>query len=69
MRIFSFFLTYLGAFTIWILRGRKTDLEKELSGRMDGDARYYRNFVTGLVIVCLVIMFGLLLEKVLGRKF
>jgi hypothetical protein len=51
--IVDFLLTFIGAVAFWLVKGMKTDLDSEMSRRMDKDFKYYRNLATGFLIVLL----------------
>ena len=61
--LFSLMLTYIGALVFWFLKGMKSPLRLETSGRLDRDFKYFRNFITGLIMF---ILFLLILYKIIN---
>ena len=61
--LFSLMLTYIGALVFWFFKGMKSPLRLETSGRLDRDFKYFRNFITGLIMF---ILFLLILYKIIN---
>ncbi|NVN95075.1 MAG: hypothetical protein HXX18_07330 [Bacteroidetes bacterium] len=52
--IFRFIIILTGAFFFWTIKGFKGKFNDEMTGRFDTSFKDVRNFIAGLLILCMI---------------